>query len=242
MDVTYERRDELHLGDIIFLANVRDNDEGEAALHLFCADGFNTFDLCTRMSESSRLDLEDCAFRFIEGGDQLHAEGDEPTVLISEDAYASPRSPRELGSPRPDDMCGSTGAWGPDDGTATVSQTKLSMLTFGQTVQLQHVKSGKFLAASSSRVADRDTECMAVFLADSNEQSQFELVSVLRIQGEGTPVRGTNSVRLRSLSLGGVASSLVDPAVDRLRARDTILTCMVLSIRGKGVLRPKDGS
>ena len=75
-------------------------------------------------------------------------------------------------------------------------------LTFGLVVQLQHVKSGKFLTAQSTQVADDDPECMRCELDAGSGASHFEVAPVWRIQGDGSAVFSSNRVRLLSLALG----------------------------------------
>eukprot|EP00937_MAST-01D_sp_MAST-1D-sp2_P006329 g6329.t1 len=227
MELQYERRDELYTGDLLLVSNVREDEH-----HLLSSDGFNSFDLETRRhvlsdmggadsarfaEDGPRFELDDCLFRFTEGGDKFRGaqdggEGGGVSGATTGAGFASPRSPRggDGGglSPRGEGD-GDTLHMGRDPdggdnggGGGVHGHGRGALLHFGQTVQLQHVKSGKYLCASATKVASRDAECMQLTLADSSESSQFEIVSVLRIQTEGTPVRGTNSVRLRATALG----------------------------------------
>ena len=206
------RRNDLHIGDSVFLANVRAAADGDDEMRhaLLCGDGFNHFSLAARQHGAAGLDNEDCLFRFCDGSD-YHVDNEKTGMAFgsARDVLGSPRdalgSPRDaLGSPRADASGDIGNVTGDADGGGEAGRTGTvgERLYFGQTVQLQHVKSGCFVTASTRLVAERDTECMQLSLEEhASPNSQFKLVSVLKIQTKGMPVCSTNSVRLQSCAV-----------------------------------------
>jgi len=187
----------LCFGDVCFLALEGRDLEGPSTSFLV-GDGFNSKDLSTRPQLASQLDFEDCHFRFCL---VQSFKGTENGPHI-----ASPRTPHnDALSPRDEvaeaQLGGGGGGGGGGDGDRATMRLA-EPLQFGQVVQLQHVKSGKFLTASTSAVASRDQECMSLSLEQGSDHSQFQLVSKYRIQSEGAPVIDTNEVRLRNVTLG----------------------------------------
>lgn len=57
-------------------------------------------------------------------------------------------------------------------------------MLFGGRLQLQHVKSGKYLTIESHAIAEKDRECMGLSLTSGSPSSYFTITPVYRIQSE----------------------------------------------------------
>ena len=193
-----ERRDALSIGDLVFLGNtpatasvdIDDAPPGDAN-ELLIADGFNSFGLL-HINPNER-DLDDCLFRLCEPINYRRLGGGE---AAAPPGFVSPRSREAAG-----EEAGGSGAGDGEEGEEGASGVG-NALQFGQTVQLQHVKSGKYLTAAATEVAEEDPECMRCELDNGSEASHFEIVPVWRIQSDGSTVFSSNRVRLLSASLG----------------------------------------
>jgi len=73
-------------------------------------------------------------------------------------------------------------------------------ITYGQAIQLQHVKSGRFLTVVAGVPALVDRDCVRMQLVDGgNDGSQFELKPILKMRSAGSSVFSADQVKLLSL-------------------------------------------
>lgn len=72
-------------------------------------------------------------------------------------------------------------------------------LTYGQMVQLQHEKSGKFVAITVKEIAELEKHCLKVVLDDTgNEGSWFMVTPRFKLRSEGEPVSWGDQLVLMS--------------------------------------------
>jgi hypothetical protein len=205
-DDSMERRDALCLGDLIFLGNTRQHAtsvaSGGGGDSLLIADGFNSFGLLHRCPSDRHLE-DDCLFRLCE---PVSYRGDAAVAPIAAPTgFISPRSKEAGGGDHGgsgDAVRAAAGSGGGGSGTPDEGGSVGKPLHFGQVVQLEHVKSGKYLTAGTTEVAEQDPECMRCQLDNGSAASHFEVLPVWRIQSEGSAVFSSNRVRLLSCALG----------------------------------------
>jgi hypothetical protein len=79
-----------------------------------------------------------------------------------------------------------------------MEQKRGSAIAYGESIQLRHLKSGKFLTVSSSEVADVERENMRVYLTeDGNSSSWIQLMPRFKIDRDGDPVLNEGEAYLR---------------------------------------------
>lgn len=74
------------------------------------------------------------------------------------------------------------------------------ILRYGDTVQLQHVKSGKFLSMAPKKVAKIRKDCLVVdLLHGGSESSWFQVLPRFKVRAEGAPIFAGDQIFLRSV-------------------------------------------
>mmetsp|Transcript_33274 Transcript_33274/g.53603 ORF Transcript_33274/g.53603 Transcript_33274/m.53603 type:complete len:2908 (+) Transcript_33274:214-8937(+) len=101
---------------------------------------------------------------------------------------------------------------------------------YGQVIQLQHVKSGKFLTVASKKVAMLEKECLALELVEGgSESSWIQTMPRFKVRAEGATVYAGDQIYFRSAKQSDYflhASSMVIPLNNK-----EVSTCTALSER-----------
>jgi hypothetical protein len=75
-------------------------------------------------------------------------------------------------------------------------------LHYNDKVQLQHMKSSKFLTLQENSVAELDPMCLKLFLSEGTEGSLFAIMGLYKIQIAGSPVFSAPPLQLLNCRLG----------------------------------------
>jgi len=100
---------------------------------------------------------------------------------------------------------------------ATQDRALGQFLTYGQTIELKHVKSGKFLKISEIEAAAGDKDALACTVGGEDELSWFKVMPRYRLQSEGDRVHVGDKIMLLNVKTQHVLHTNASHAVDSTR-------------------------
>jgi hypothetical protein len=180
----------LCVGDVIFISGI-----GNEIDHCYIsADGFADNKVGVNLGDSRATNVRDCLFRVTNqlsysARDSLEVLRRAASVTPDRLAYEEMRADRET-----------------EKNVEKLSNSQLQGVPvhYGQTVQLQHVKSSKFLTLSARMLADVEKECMRLSLSEGgNMGSWLKLMPRFRFRSEGATVHVGDQVMLECERLLG---------------------------------------
>ena len=182
------RSDLLHTNDVIFLSTSALN---ENLLHVegFCDERVGLIDLGSHQRQQKRKHLfRECLFRVTcqlqyTAQNALHR-------LRSSDKKQSEKGKKSSGErAKTSDQLKYMREKAVREQEKNVHLMESSQpVTYGMIVQIQHLKTGKFLCNVPNQLAEVQSECMKVGLTEGSEEAWFKLLPRFKIRSEGQSV------------------------------------------------------
>jgi hypothetical protein len=182
-----DRAQPLYCGDYIYLSCTDGSDNGFLAADGFISEDAKCLKTLPRSADREDLLFEICSPLDYEQRRHLDAGGGGSLQEVTES------------DPRQDSRVAES------EQNAASKQLKRGQnypLLYGNKIQLQHVRSSKYLTLDGSHTAEEDAECMRISLGTGSKAAFFQLVGLYKIQADGSPVCDGSEVMICNCMLG----------------------------------------